>query len=514
MKNTKISIHAELLIAVITTIIVIAVIIGGIGVYSVNEVILNTSTEIMSNSCEKAAAIINDELGDIEKTVSVMADYASNELNNFDVIYDESLRKQYLSELKDHFLDLSDHASGAVSYYMELNMDECGTDDGFYFVIPERGAVFSEIEKTTELSEIYSEVTKLRKPVWVNPHYDERCGKTLISHIAPVYKNGVFYAVIGMGIDYSLFTEEIDRMEVYKNGYAYLTDEFKIAYHKELKMGEDKPERNDGFYEVTSLLKNGMALVFSVSYDDINERRYSVVSEIVLATVFITAIIILIAILIIRKLVSPIKKMTVAAIDISQGNYNIITEVSHLNEIDALNSAFKKMAIKLNEHDRHYRQLAYTDSLTGLKNVASYKLFVEECDEKILLFGYEPGVVVLDINDLKETNDKFGHEAGNRLIVTASQLISGTFKRSKIFRIGGDEFAVVLKDRDYGEWQSLIEKLDRKTEESFVEFKSNKIPVKIARGVAFFDKEKDESFVDVFNRADDSMYAHKREMKN
>ena len=53
MRNNKISIHTEFLISVITAIVVIAVIIGGIGVYAVNEIILNTSTEIMSNSCEK-----------------------------------------------------------------------------------------------------------------------------------------------------------------------------------------------------------------------------------------------------------------------------------------------------------------------------------------------------------------------------------------------------------------------------------------------------------------------------
>ena len=119
------------------------------------------------------------------------------------------------------------------------------------------------------------------------------------------------------------------------------------------------------------------------------------------------------------------------------------------------------------------------------------------------------------MNYLKETNDRYGHDAGNKLIVSAAQIISGVFQRSPVFRIGGDEFCVILQNKDLADVKMLFERFDSECATSYVNIGdgNTKFPISIAKGFAQFDPAKDTQFSDVFERADTEMYKNKRLMK-
>ena len=123
------------------------------------------------------------------------------------------------------------------------------------------------------------------------------------------------------------------------------------------------------------------------------------------------------------------------------------------------------------------------------------------------------GVIVLDINYLKETNDKYGHDVGNKLIVAVAQLISCVFKRSPVFRIGGDEFLVILKNKDLEEHKELLKLFEEECKNEIIPTAGEEISVSVAKGFARYDSKIDSNFTDVFNRADDAMYDNKREIK-
>ena len=122
-------------------------------------------------------------------------------------------------------------------------------------------------------------------------------------------------------------------------------------------------------------------------------------------------------------------------------------------------------------------------------------------------------MLVLDINDLKKTNDTYGHDIGNELIVHAAKLLSAIFKASSVFRIGGDEFAVVLDGKDLKNYRTLTEKLDAAFAEDYIAVDDTSIPVSAARGVAVFDSAVDRTFNDVFTKADHAMYLPKEAAK-
>ena len=153
--------------------------------------------------------------------------------------------------------------------------------------------------------------------------------------------------------------------------------------------------------------------------------------------------------------------------------------------------------------------MARRDALTGVKNKHAYTLAAEELDRQIADGSNPPfAVIVCDINGLKEVNDTQGHSAGDAFILAACRLICVIFKHSPVYRIGGDEFAVLLKGEDYENRAALIAQLTETVEEN-----SRCGGVTVAQGVSLWESGKDTCMQDVFERADAAMYEDKREYK-
>ena len=147
-------------------------------------------------------------------------------------------------------------------------------------------------------------------------------------------------------------------------------------------------------------------------------------------------------------------------------------------------------------------QIAYTDPLTGVKNKAAY---IEDCGaiDRRIADGLlkEFAVAVFDINDLKIRNDTLGHDEGDKYIQASCSLISGHFKHSPVYRIGGDEFAAFLNGEDYKKRKTLIDSFNTIIDENIASGKAV-----VSCGNSDFDIEKDKSYVSVFERADRHMY--------
>lgn len=155
-------------------------------------------------------------------------------------------------------------------------------------------------------------------------------------------------------------------------------------------------------------------------------------------------------------------------------------------------------------------KLAYTDSLTGLSNKLAYLELVESIENKISHKNIkEFSLVVLDLNDLKLTNDTYGHENGDKYIVEASSIICKFFSNSKAFRIGGDEFAIYLEGEDYLNRYNIVKEFN----DLMINNIKDNITTVIALGIADFNASDDSSFQAVFERADTAMYQRKDELK-
>ena len=155
-----------------------------------------------------------------------------------------------------------------------------------------------------------------------------------------------------------------------------------------------------------------------------------------------------------------------------------------------------------------YKSLAFTDGLTGLWNRQAYEQEIEKIDEREELLDHLV-VGMLDLNNLKRTNDSMGHAEGDRYIISSSDLVQKYFGRiAKIYRIGGDEFAVIFTGRDsdvYFETEAnMFDDIMREGRED----------INFAYGSAVFNHITDRCASDTIKRADSKMYESKSKYKH
>ena len=155
------------------------------------------------------------------------------------------------------------------------------------------------------------------------------------------------------------------------------------------------------------------------------------------------------------------------------------------------------------------RKMAYSDPLTGVKNKMAYLEDVGSFEQKIEDgFLHDFGLVVFDLNDLKKTNDNFGHEAGDKYIKEGCSLICNSFKHSPVYRIGGDEFVVFLSGEDYKNRDTILITFNNTIEDNL---KTG--GVIIAFGFADYATLEEKGFMRLFEHADKKMYECKEELK-
>ena len=516
------SMQFKFLITIISAMMAITVFIGGLSIYEVDQFVQRQTEDYINVTCEKDASQINDIFGDMEKSVHIMESYVLDFINSKADIKDPKKQSDILARSDEMFVDVAKNTDGAVAYYFRLAPELSHSTFGiFYSKVKEKDG-FIRFEPTdislydksdTEHVGWYWQPYDAGKPVWMLPYHNENNDIMMISYVVPMYYDNQFIGIVGIDFDYTVLTDKVHNIKIYENGFAHLEFEGADVYNND-HVEDAKLHRNpERYLSVSKELRNGMTLIISASYDDIRQIRYDIAFKIVFVVLFLATLFSLIAIFIVKKIVYPLKKLTEASVKLSSGDYDVEIVHSNTHEIRMLSTAFEKMALHLKEHEKLQHLLAYRDSLTGLRNTNSYWAWITDFDKEIETKDIVFGVLVLDINYLKETNDRYGHDVGNKLIVSAARLISDIFKRSPVFRIGGDEFLVILQNRDLDDVNELLKIFDEECLNKSVDTDKESIPVSIAKGFARYDSEKDTNFMDVFNGADDAMYENKRKIK-
>ena len=517
------SVQFKYLIIVISAILAVAVLVGGLSIYEVNDYVQQHTKEFIDITCSNEAAKINDTFGDIEKSVRIMESYVLSLFEKTENVEDHSFQRESLQLAGEMFANVAINTDGAVAYYLRYDPEISDGKTGIFYTKFNGGSGYVPLEPTdltlydkndTEHVGWFWQPYEAKEPIWLAPYYNQNNGIMMISYVIPLYHANQFVGIVGMDFDYTVLTERIHQIKIYEHGHAHLTMNGTIIHSGSVPHDNDHSDENsDEYLQVSEELTNGMTLVLFASYNDIREIRYEIIFKILISVILIALVFSLIVYFMVKKAVMPLIKLTDASIKMSNGDYDVDIVRGNTYEIQQLSTAFEKMTANLREHEKMQKLLAYRDSLTGLRNTTSYGERVISFNKKIKTENVSFGVIVFDLNGLKEANDTYGHNIGNKLIVTASQIISNTFKRSPVFRIGGDEFVAILQGSDLEELDSLLSQFDAECEAAIIETDTVNIPVSIAKGFAMYDPTNDTQFVDVFNRADEEMYKNKKFIK-
>lgn len=153
--------------------------------------------------------------------------------------------------------------------------------------------------------------------------------------------------------------------------------------------------------------------------------------------------------------------------------------------------------------------MSYYDSLTGIRNRA---YFQKELDNLNTQTNTEIGVIICDLDNLKCINDDFGHLQGDKLLKNFGKIIDDFSSENTVTaRIGGDEFAILLKDKSYNFLEDIYSKLLKSIEN----YNSNNIDlsIKVSTGFAYSQTSIGNT-QKIYHIADKKMYQNKLANKN
>ena len=167
-----------------------------------------------------------------------------------------------------------------------------------------------------------------------------------------------------------------------------------------------------------------------------------------------------------------------------------------------------KRLMQIGMKAKRYERMAYHDQLTGLYNRTAY---AEHTGEE---FSPEGCIAVMfDLNNLKKCNDTWGHEEGDRYIMSGTEMIKQAFEDiGRCYRMGGDEFCVLLEDVSLKDCEKRVQQM-KKQMDTYNQEHPDAFPVKIACGYEIYDEKEDFDFGDTLRRADKKMYREKFIMK-
>lgn len=527
--------------------------ISAIGILGIDNISNENSETIMKLQASTSAQSLEKLFSSVELAMNTCNDYAVSRFDSIEKLKNEpDTLERYNDSVGQLIKNVLNNTDAAISGYIRYNPDLKLSSDGVFWVkdsdsekiVTHQPTAIKAYDKDdAEHVAWYYEPLKAGKPVWINPYINRNLNDiNMISYVIPLFdKSGTAVAIIGMDIDMSRITAMVDEIKLYDTGYAFLCDSNgDIVYHNRYPSGMTLEEikKNSLFTFIddnysdeqagdvinirnsegekrklcAKFLSNGMAVVISVADKEIGRKRISVMIQDAFAVAAVLIVTSLLTLKFTGIIVKPIKHLTEVSKKIAAGDLDVEIECNTKDEIGVLASRYSDTVKMLKKYINKINKQAYTDAATDVGNKAAYQDAVQRIDKMSHHNDGDYAVLVMDINYLKMYNDKYGHEFGDMLISDASTIIKKVFGDYNIYRIGGDEFAVLINAPEDGLCEKLVKEFRAEQELFNRNAKHYELGVRIAIGYAVNSAD-DNDYADVFKRADKQMYIDKQEIK-
>lgn len=533
--RTKIT---SLTICIIVATMTITTILGAIAIRSIGK---SDSEQMLLLLCQTGQKNLDYYFESVEQSVEMVASFVRQDMDGLDPDHLQA----HVDRARSIFADTANHTNGVLTYYYRIDPAVSDTVKGFWYTNLD-GNRFEEHEVTditlydTEdtSSLVWFTVPKATgEAVWLPPYVTDNLDVRVMSYNVPIYWNDTFVGVIGIEIDAAAMAELVDNIQIYEDGYAFINDnDGYLIYHPRLSEEEMEIERGRpspyGMTEENTLihytydgvekeavwlpLSNGMRLNVSVPMSEINAGWHKWINETVVISIILLGVFILITMHMAGRITKPLRDLSKAAEQVDQGNYDVTLECRSDDEVGSLSRTFNLLVSHLRTYIRGLKDLAYGDALTAVRNKGAFDIVMKHLQDQVDHPEEETpafAICFFDCNNLKEINDKYGHDKGDLYLKRACKTICQVFAHSPVFRIGGDEFAALLQNTEYERRDELLETFDDRCFDLRAVAANPWESIDVARGMAVYDPDQKETVNDVVRRADEMMYKNKRETK-
>ena len=552
MHSIRIKITAATLAAVLITVFAL----GGIGLYTVSEESDRTSAEKMHLISENERKSLDAYLTELRRSVDMASKIAEDSLEELDTaVIDkaqdspgefDSFMKEHCKTVQKAFGSFADTADGVETYYYCVNSDLGSSEHGFFYSMV--GSDDYEEQEPLDSSELdpddtdhtrwYYSPVESGQAVWVGPYTAHFLDEVwTVSYVLPIYKDDYLIGVMGMDILFDTMVSQIKDVKVYDTGHiTLLSSDGLVLYHPSMPIGskpdiaseslsrelfsEDSSgdrliryETHDSQRQMAfSTLSNGMKLAVSAPVSEITAHWHQLTRIILLISAGLLVLFALLIMLSMGLITKPLLRLSAAAQRLADGDYDVELSYEGNDEVGVLTRSFRQMRDQLQLHIEDLNTRAYSDALTGVKNKGAFDVYIEKLNEAIRDKDAEPpefAIAMFDCNNLKNINDKHGHDCGDIYLQTACQTLCGVFCHSPVFRVGGDEFVVLLQRDDYRNRTQLFADYKRRVSEINASAGNPWEKVNLSMGAADYIPGRDKSADQVLHRADVCMYEDK-----
>ncbi len=450
----------------------------------------------------------------------------------------QNIAKELLYELSSSFIESGDEGLGKM--FQSFDFDGTDIDKIDYYLI--KDGIISETSYEKDLGLNFKEIngdfwTFLQNELEENEYFISNMGFESKTNIPRLYgyrkldEDTIFEIGLILNSDYTqnfigyfqnlLIKRRVERIELYNVIFIPYDDSFeslsdgdkeiftKIQGDSGVKLIKISNMKSILYIKWQSNTEEFQATIYFKTYLDFSgiltlERHFILL---VLILIIVGFVLLVINYLNLKKYLNPlskrIKKINIDNEDYEKSGIYEFDVLEHIHKREVEKQRYLKEAFKKEKNT--YQELAKRDPLTGLRNLFGCK----EILVHLLKEEYESSVVYIDLDGLKEVNDKYGHDIGDKIIREFSEILEKEIRETDCAcRLGGDEFLLVMPHAGKRAAKNIVNRIKKNL---FNRNKEEQIKISFSHG---FDDTKDKSTVeDLIKAADKRMYENKRRKK-
>lgn len=360
MKSIKMKIGALAVLCVVF----VSFVIGITSIQSSREVIERESAAFMTAISGQKAEIVNALLSRIGQSVQTLSDYVTDTLDSVSSFKtDAEYVFKYTDKLTGSAVNAANNTEGAMAVYVRYNPEFTEPTSGLFYSRSSSAADFEKLvptdfsiyepSDTAHVGWYYIPVQN-GKPTWMSPYLNENLGVKMISYVIPITVDGVSIGIVGMDIDFSVIAKIIDETQLYKSGYAFLTDDKgEMVYRPEAAVQSTSGQR-----QTEIALINGMKLVLTAPVKEIQASADTLMQKIIFIALLGAAATVIAAIFIIRGIVKPLNELNRVASEIAEGRLDITIHSHSRDEVGTLAKSFERTVTRLQSYMAYIEETA------------------------------------------------------------------------------------------------------------------------------------------------------------
>lgn len=542
------SIRTKITMLLTVCVLVASLVVGIIGTYAVSDTLRINAEEKMKLICDVNVKEINTLFETVMVSTDVLSTAFSEALRNVSDFTNPIRRNEFISYVKKEASGVLRNTENISGIYFYLNSDLTGEQMGFFLNKDVASGenhdfgldgLYIDGNGSDSVKTFIDTARHAEGGQWSSGAFNPKLGTHVNYYTVPVYSEDTYAGILGMYVSVDDIDKIISKIKLYESGFVAVLDENgKVLCHPEHARGEIldsvvsgttlvsdiivNNKKSDKLISYTShgqkrmmvfeSLINGMRLCVVAPEKEIFSKQNSLIYKSFLIILVISFIAVALAYIFAHKFTKPILKLNAAASEMTRGNLEDEISVDTDDEVGQLARNLNEARSLLKEHISLLYAEAHKDGLTGINNKIAFEKKEEKINEIINTKNFRLTVAIFDVNNLKVTNDILGHLAGDELLIAVVDHICKYVDKSNVYRIGGDEFAVILTGSD------AVNKVhDVKNAAVTIGSASLKsypdIKISCAYGIAEYDAASDKEFSHVLVKADRQMYLKKAKMR-